>query len=419
MIAVPLFTRKKEILIAFLVVLLLACLSLFIEYQNYQNFIKEPLHVSKAIVLNHYQKTNEKGRTYDVFKLKLESGVSFYTVSWKPKTIPLKSKVKVKFKIENLSFMDSMQGFYATSLSLYEVDEDDTLLDVRKLYRWIEKQHEDSIATEFYTTLLFATPISKELREDVQKWGITHLIAISGYNVGVISFLLFFFLKPIYQFFQDRYFPYRNATADLSVVVFLFLFAYMCIIDFVPSFLRAFVMSILGFFFFSRGIKILSFETLAITILSILAFHPPLFFSLSFWFSVAGVFYLFVFLHHFSHLNKWLMFILLDIFVFISMIPIVHAIFPAFTLLQLTSPLSSIVFIFFYPISVFLHIIGLGGILDTLLLGFLHVKTQSYSLVVEQWMLIPYIGVSLLAIRFRLCIFLGFFFALCSFFFIH
>lgn len=416
MIAVPLFTRKKEILIAFLVVLLLGCISVGIEYQNYQSFIKEPLHVSKAIVLNHYQKTNEKGRTYDVFKLQLESGVSFYTVSWKPKTIPLKSKVKVKFKIENLSFLKYMQGFYATSLSLYEVDEDDTFFDVRKLYRWIEKQHEDAKATEFYTTLLFATPISKELREDVQKWGITHLIAISGYNVGVISFLLFFFLKPMYQFFQDRYFPYRNATADLSVVVFIFLFAYMCIIDFVPSFLRAFVMSILGFFFFSRGIKILSFETLAITILGILAFHPPLFFSLSFWFSVAGVFYLFVFLHHFSHLNKWLLFILLDIFVFISMIPIVHATFPVFTLLQLTSPLSSIVFIFFYPLSVFLHLIGQGGILDTLLLGFLHVKAQSYTLTVEQWMLIPYIGLSLLGIRFKEAMFASFGMASLSFF---
>lgn len=163
MIAVPLFTRKKEILIAFLVVLFLGCISLGIEYQNYQSFIKEPLHVSKAIVLNHYQKTNEKGRTYDVFKLQLESGVSFYTVSWKPKTIPLKSKVKVKFKIENLSFLKYMQGFYATALSLYEVDEDDTFFDVRKLYRWIEKQHEDAKATEFYTTLLFATPISKEI----------------------------------------------------------------------------------------------------------------------------------------------------------------------------------------------------------------------------------------------------------------
>lgn len=418
MIAVPLFTRKKEIFIALVVVLFLGCISVLIEYKNYRNFIQEPLHVNYATVLNHYQKTNEKGRTYDVFKLRLDDGVSFYTVSWKPKTLPLKSKVKVKFKVENLSFVAYMSGFYATSLSLYAVDEDDTLFDVRKLYRWIAHQHEDTIATEFYTTLLFATPISKELRDDVQKWGITHLIAISGYNVGVISFLLFFFLKPIYQFFQDRYFPYRNATADLSVVVFIFLFFYMVIIDFVPSFLRALVMSILGFFFFSRGVKVFSFETLAITILGVLAFSPPLFFSLSFWFSVAGVFYLFLFLHHFSHLNKWLLFICLDIWVFMLMLPIVHSVFPVFTLLQLTSPISSIVFIFFYPISVFLHLIGLGGILDSYLLNFLHVEVQTYSLSLSLWLLVPYIGLSLLAIRFRGIAFFCFALAGCFLFFI-
>ena len=98
------------------------------------------------------------------------------------------------------------------------------------------------------------------------------------------------------------------------------------------------------------------------------------------------------------------------------MIPIVHATFPVFTLLQLTSPLSSIVFIFFYPLGVFLHLIGQGGILDTLLLGFLHVKAQSYSLVVEQWMLIPYIGLSLLGIRFKEAMFASFGMASLSFF---
>lgn len=418
MTKVPLFTRKKEIFLALFVVLLFGCISIFIEYQNYQNFIKEPLHVSKATVLNHYQKTNEKGRTYDVFKLQLENGVSFYTVSWKPKTVSLKAKVKVKFKVENLSFVEYLKGFYANSLYIYEVHEDASFWDVRNLYRWIENQHEETKATEFYTTLLFATPISKELRDDVQKWGITHLIAISGYNVGVISFLLFFFLKPIYQFFQDRYFPYRNATADISVVVFAVLFSYMVIIDFVPSFLRAFVMSVVGFFFFSRGMKILSFETLAVTILGILAFSPPLFFSLSFWFSVAGVFYLFVFLHHFKFQNKWLTFILLDIFVFITMLPIIHAVFPVFTFLQLSAPLSSIIFIFFYPLGVFLHLIGYGGILDTYLLEFLHVKTELYTLKFDQWMLIPYIGLSLLAIRFRTLALLVFLFAFGFLFFI-
>ena len=180
---------------------------------------------------------------------------------------------------------------------------------------------------ELYKTLLFATPISKELREDVQKWGISHLIAISGYNVGVISFLLFFLFKPIYQWFQSRYFPYRNATFDLTLLVIGVLIGYMVVIDFVPSFVRAVVMSCVGFLLFSRGIKLASFELLALCVVLILAWMPTLLFSLSLWFSVAGVFYLFLWLHHFSTLPKWKLLIGIDLGIFFLMIPIVHSFF--------------------------------------------------------------------------------------------
>ncbi|WP_238585233.1 ComEC/Rec2 family competence protein [Sulfurospirillum halorespirans] len=377
---------------------------------------RESLHVNTATVLNHYTKTNEKGRTYDVFKLKLDgSGAEVYTVSWRVVTMSIKTRVKVKLKVDKVTFYDYLKGFFAPSLTLYEIYEDDPPLDVKPLYRFVEEQHESEKIAELYKTLLFATPISKELRDEVQKWGISHLIAISGYNVGVISFLLFFFLKPLYQFFQSRYFPYRNATADLTMVVLVVLFIYMVVIDFVPSFLRAFAMSVLGFFIYSRGIKVLSFEMLGLTTLGLLALFPSLVFSLSFWFSVAGVFYLFLFLHHFASLNRWVLLAIIDLGVFLLMVPIVHTFFPVFTFLQLTSPLSSLVFIVFYPLGVLLHVLNLGGILDGYLLEFLHVKTQSYLLSFPWWVLGLYVGVSLVAIRFKFALYacLGFaFFAL-------
>lgn len=286
------------------------------------------------------------------------------------------------------------------------------------LYRWIDNQHENEKIAELYKTLLFATPISKELREEVQKWGISHLIAISGYNVGVISFLLFFFLKPLYQFFQSRYFPYRNATADLTLVVLSVLFAYMVIIDFVPSFLRAFAMSVLGFFFYSRGIKVISFETLGLTTLGLLALFPSLLFSLSFWFSVAGVFYLFLFLHHFSHLNRWMLLGMIDLGVFLLMLPVVHTFFPVFTFLQLSSPLTSLVFIGFYPLGLFLHLINCGSILDAYLLSFLAVEAHTYQLSFPWWVLVGYVGVSLVAIRSKRALYACLGFAFLSLFFI-
>lgn len=419
MLNVPLFVSKKEFFLTVAVVLLVASCSLLLEFYHFQKLTQNALHVNTATVLNHYAKTNEKGRTYDVFKLKLDgSGVEVYTTSWRVTSIPIKSRVKVKLKVDKVTFLDYLKGFFAPSLSLYEIYEDDPLFDVKPLYRWIDNQHENETIAELYKTLLFATPISKELREEVQKWGISHLIAISGYNVGVISFLLFFFLKPFYQFFQSRYFPYRNATADLTMVVLVVLFAYMVIIDFVPSFLRAFAMSVLGFFFYSRGIKVLSFQMLGLTTLGLLALFPALVFSLSFWFSVAGVFYLFLFLHHFKSLNRWVLLGIIDLGVFLLMVPIVHTFFPVFTFLQLTSPLSSLVFIVFYPLGVLLHVMNLGGILDGYLLDFLHVKTQSYLLSFPWWVLVLYVGVSLVATRFKVALYGCLGFAFLSLFFI-
>ena len=418
MSSVPLFNGKKEIFIALGVVLVVACCSLYIEFYRYSLFIKTPLHIEKATVFNHYQKTNAKGKTYDIVKLKLDSGEELYTLSWKPLHLELKSRVKVKFELKDLSFLEYLKGFFVPSQFIYTIYEDNPPFDVRFLYHFVSEQHEEAKMQEFYNALFFATPLSKELREDVQKWGITHLIAISGYNVGVISFVLFFLLKPLYTFFQSRYFPYRHVSADLMPIVFIVLILYMMIIDYIPPFMRAVVMSILGFFFLSRGVKVLSFEMLLIVVLGLLALFPSLLFSLSFWFSVSGVFYLFLFFHHILWKNKWALFFGLDLFVCVAMMPIVHYFFPVFTLLQLTSFLWSIVFIVFYPLGIFLHLVGYGGILDTIVMAFLSVKAHHYELVIPLWFLILYVGISLLSIWSRRLFVLTFFMALSSFVFI-
>ena len=177
-------------------------------------------------------------------------------------------------------------------------------------------------------------------------------------------------------------------------------------------------MSVLGFFFYSRGIKVLSFEMLSLTVCLLLAFFPHLVFSLSFWFSVAGVFYLFLFLHYFSSINRWVLLVLIDLGVFFLMLPIVHAFFPVFTFLQLSSPIASAVFIVFYPLSLFLHLLDFGNLFDTLLLAFLEVKAHAYTLNFSTWFLVGYIGVSLLAVRYKYAMYLCLGVSLLSLFFI-
>ncbi|MDD3324774.1 MAG: ComEC/Rec2 family competence protein [Sulfurospirillaceae bacterium] len=413
----PLFATKKEQFIAFCVAISLFCLSLGYEYFKYQRFTQESLHVDFATVLNHYQKQKKNGRLYDVYKLKVESGEVFHTTSWTHKDIGVGARVKVKYKVEKLDFVDYLKGFFAVSFYIFEPD--DTVKNLRqKLYGWVEKQHSDSGMSELYNALFFAKSISKENRDNVQKWGISHLVAISGFHLGVLSFLLYFLLNPIYRFFQDRYFPYRNRTLDISAVVFTTLFAYMYIIDFTPSFLRAFIMSLVGFYLVSKSVKILSFSNLLITIFIALIISPKLVFSISFWLSVSGVYFIFLFLYHFGDKNKWFIFFVLNVWVYLLMMPIVHFIFSVFTPLQLFSPILSILFVLFYPLSMLLHVVGFGDVLDEFLKTFLAYNSSVYSLSVSMEFLSLYIVLCLASIKWRFLSYVCLIFACGTLFFI-
>ena len=137
MLHTPLFVSKKEFFLTLVVVVCIAFISLCIEFYHFKKLTQSDYYASKAIVLNHYTKTNEKGKSYDVFKLRLDDGgVEVYTTLWHQTSIPLKSRVKVKLKVDKVMFYDYLKGFYAPSTALYEIYEDDPPLDVKPLYRW-------------------------------------------------------------------------------------------------------------------------------------------------------------------------------------------------------------------------------------------------------------------------------------------
>ncbi len=395
--SVPLFANKKEIVWMVFVLLFLFFISLGWQFYGYKKLASKPLHVEVAKVLNHYQKHKANGRIYDVFKLKSSDGYTFYTVSWKKRDIDVDSKVRIEFKTEKITFLDYLKNFFAVSLYMKKIEKKTkSYIDDAKLY--IKNQHKSQELKELFLALFFADSISKQTRKKIQKLGISHLVAISGFHLGLISAVLYFVLGFVYRFFQDRYFPYRNAKADLAFIVFSLLFFYMYIIDFSPSFLRSFVLALFGFFLFSRHIKIISFVTLALSISFILIMFPKLLFSISFWFSVSGVFYIFLFLKHFENLSRFWTFVLINIWVFALMMPIVHYIFKVFTPLQLYSPFLSIVFILFYPIELFLHLINHGNLFDGWLEKLLNLKTTFYEISTPFWFLLSFVALSFASI---------------------
>ena len=236
---VPLFLTKKERFLTLFVGLVLLCLSFGYEFYKFKNILAYSIYKDTFRVINTYQKVSKKGKTYTVLKLK-NKNLTLNGIYWEPLHVEKFDEVEAIFYTKNLTFKKYLQGFYAPLKSLHVVNR----YKKNKFLLYIENQHKSLRAKELYGALFFGLPLSKELREDIAKWGISHLVAISGFHFGIIGAVLFFLLKPIYSFFQDKFFPYRNRGADLAFLVLFLLGIYGYILNFSPSVLRAFVMSV-------------------------------------------------------------------------------------------------------------------------------------------------------------------------------
>jgi len=384
-----LFSSVKQYLLTLLVLFLLFLSSLYFEFQNYKQLTLFNDFTSTVLVEKQYKK-----KSYWVLKLKSEN-FSLYTSS-KENLKDLKgSKIEVRLlNTEKISFLDYLKGFYATTSllsNLYEKEE-----------RYLLMQELDTIHKEpsasLFKALFFAGGIPKEMRDKLSSLGINHLLAISGFHLGVLSFILFVLLKLIYKPIIGNFYPYRNSHKDISLLVFGVLFSYLYFLDFVPSLLRAFAMTTFAYFLYDRGMKIISFSSLLLVVSFLIALWPKLLFALGFWFSVAGVFYIFLFLHHMKNLKTWQSFILLHFWVYLAMLPIVHLFFGSFSFHQILSPVLTMLFIVFYPMELFLHLIGEGESLDFILKYLFTLEVHSVDIFTNLWVYLFNFILTLLAI---------------------
>ena len=413
MTQLSLFSNLKELLWFFMIFLVLLFGNLYLNYQNFQEMKEENFYRGEFKVLNHYHKYTKHHKKYNVLKLR-HKNFTFYTTSWLKLPNLIENKIGLLINTEKITFLDFMMGFYTFSFDLEILERKNFKIE---MIDYISSFHEDKLSKELFLAIFLAIPPSTELREKVIFLGIAHLIALSGFHLGLLFLILFFTLKIPYHFFQNRFFPYRNSKFDLTIFIFSILFFYLLFTNSPPSLIRAFVMMILVFSLYFRNYQLLSFRTLFFAILVIIALLPKLFFSIGFWFSIAGVFYIYLFFHHFKHLNKILIFILIHIWVYLLMIPITHIIFVEFTFYQFFSPLLSMLFIPFYPLEIFLHTIHLGNLLDFPIIKLFSIRPQIYQIQTSYEFLILYLLTSLLSIRYKPFLYL-LFLILISFIFI-
>lgn len=392
--SLPLFRNYKERKYFFLFIIFLFCINTFLSYLDFKEFKKDEIFKTDAIILNTYDK-----KRYNVLKLQtINSPLDFvfFTSSSKEHTFQKLQNINLFIVTKEVDFFDYIKGFYGNSFNLSLVNtEKTTKADINN---FIYSQHQDTDIASLYSALFLAIPISQNIRELCSNFGISHLVAISGFHLGVMSAVLYFLLHIIYKPIHQTYFPYRNKRFDILLLVTIVLFTYLVFVDLVPSLLRAFVMFLLGLFFLRNNIKILSFETLLIVVVIIIALFPKLLFSLSLWFSVAGVFYIFLFLHYFKSMNKYLQFFLFNFWIYFAINPIVHYFFGVTTLEQLYSPILTVLFTIFYPLVALLHLFEFGGLFDRLISYAIEYKIVGVEVFTPLWFFVLYLATSFIAI---------------------
>ena len=379
-----------------LLLLFLLFMRLFFLHQEYREFKEKPFYYTDVQVIQAYEKWN--GDEYHTI-LKVYAptlNMNFFSRT-KIRAKEIKSKLRLKlFPHKKLSFFDYLGTSFIFS-RVNEIYEEERSVKGEFL-TFVENQHEDNLTASFYKAIYFATPLEKELRTQVSSLGVSHLIALSGFHLAILSALLFFLLRPFYRVAQQRYFPYRFDLHDVGLLVLVLLALYVWFVDAPPSLLRSYAMMAVGWVLLVLGMELLSFTFLATIILVLLVIFPKMLLSLAFWFSVAGVFYIFLLLKHFSTLNKYFMTLFISFGIFVLMLPIVHMVFPVVNPLQLTSPFFSLGFSFFYPLSMGLHLIGFGNLFDPILIKIFTLEANKSMFILDYWYGLVYLVVSFLAI---------------------
>lgn len=392
-----LFSSTRSGLLATLFFVAVILLQLIFSYSQYSNFISKDYYFLNGVVQNSYQKSSAKG-TYTVLKIESTDGLTFYTTTNKIDNYT-GSYLRVKIYPNNgISFWGYLGTFYTKS-TIKRITKSHTVSPIKK---YIEEQHDSILMKSFYSAIFLATPIDKNLRNQISKLGVSHLIALSGFHIGILWSIIYFVLAFLYKPIQRNKFPHRYILFDVGLLTLVLLGLYLWYVDFPPSLVRSYTMALIGWGAILLGMNLVSFSFLLLVALLLLTLNTSYIVSISFWLSLVGVFYIFLLLKWCINRHKLLISMLcIPIGIFILMQPIVHVIFAQTSIYQLISPILSILFVLFYPLSMLLHILNMGDLLDSSLLWIMHLPQTQTSTLVPVWLTLSYLIISLLSIRYK------------------
>ncbi|MGJ0371984.1 ComEC/Rec2 family competence protein [Aliarcobacter cryaerophilus] len=381
---------SKNSLFFTLFLLFVFMINILFNYLSYKELKKEYIFETKAEVLNIYPK--EK---FDVIKLKGD-GFEFFASFSKDDNIKKLDLINVVFDTRNITFYTYLKGFFTKILYFERGEKNNSVKE--KIIKNIEENHDDFMIRELFNALFLAIPVSSQLRDIITAYGVAHVVALSGFHIVVLSFVIYWILYFPYSFLQNRYFPYRNRRFDILLITMAILFYYLLLTDIVPSLLRAFVLFSLGLYLLRSNIKVISYLTLFYTFLIVIALFPQYIFNIGFWFSIFAVFYIYLFIQYFKNGNKILLYIFFNIWMFLIFNPIVHLFFAQTAIEQFYSIPITIFFTIFYPLEIVAHIFNISSYFDDYLKIFLENKIYVYEVFTPLYFFILYILFSFFSI---------------------
>lgn len=198
--------------------------------------------------------------------------------------ISVKGKITIPKKLNNLHEFDykkylNSRNIIAT-ITTYGANKISKLQNniLTYIYKFRDKL-EYTIDTKFSkdTANLFKSMIygddsnlSKEIKDNFTKLGISHLLAVSGSNVGVVTFILYYIFKKL------------KVNSFVSVITTSFILFSFCVISgFEISLIRASIISIITMITFITNIKLNKFFSIFFALTLIVIYNPFCIFNVS------------------------------------------------------------------------------------------------------------------------------------------
>lgn len=121
----------------------------------------------------------------------------------------------------------------------------------------------------------------KSIRDDYANAGVAHVLAVSGFHLGVILSIITLLLKFILPYYRQRYLR--------SVIIFLGLSIYTIISGSAPSTLRAYIMALTFLFYKNIGRNIDPIQCWCLAVFILLVANPYYIFNSGFLLSISAV----------------------------------------------------------------------------------------------------------------------------------